>query len=30
MTITTKEIAINIKERYQVILLREVENLKSK
>jgi hypothetical protein len=30
MTITTKEIAINIKERYQVILLREVDNLKSK
>ena len=30
MTITTKEIAINIKERYQVILLREVDNLNSK
>ena len=30
MTITTKEIAINIKDRYQVILLREVDNLKSK
>ena len=30
MTITTKEIAINIKERYQVTLLREVDNLKSK